>query len=138
MNVTLSVVKGQLIKPLNKNKMKQLISTLTLIFVAAISSFACVGEFTYTVENNVVVFHGISDTPGVTYHWNFGDQSDANGENVTHTYSVYPEHYNVCLTISDGLGCTDEYCASVYVQTGPGTNCEGSFTYVVEGATVAF
>ncbi len=118
--------------------MKQLISTLTLIFAAAISSFACVGEFTYTVENNVVVFHGISDTPGVTYHWNFGDQSDANGENVTHTYSVYPEHYNVCLTISDGLGCTDEYCASVYVQTGPGTNCEGSFTYVVEGATVAF
>ncbi len=118
--------------------MKQLISTLTLIFAAAISSFACVGEFTYTVENNVVVFHGISDTPGVTYHWNFGDQSDANGENVTHTYSVYPEHYNVCLTISDGLGCTDEYCASVYVQTGPGMNCEGSFTYVVEGATVAF
>jgi PKD repeat protein len=117
--------------------MKQLISTLTLIFAAAITSFACVGEFTYTIENNVVVFHGTSDTPGVTYQWNFGDQSDATGQNVTHTYSLYPEYYNVCLTITDGLGCTDEYCATVFVQTGPPAPCEGSFTYTVDGATIA-
>ncbi|MGE0637804.1 MAG: PKD domain-containing protein [Bacteroidia bacterium] len=105
--------------------MKHLFSTLTLIFAAAITSFACVGEFTYTVTGNTVTFHGNSDTPEVTYHWNFGDQHDANGQNVTHTYTLYPEHYNVCLTISDGQGCTDDYCVNIFVQTGP--TCEAFF-----------
>lgn len=118
--------------------MKHFFSTLTLLFAATLTSFACVGEFTYTVTGNTVTFHGISDTPGVTYHWNFGDQSDANGENVTHTYTLYPEHYNVCLTISNGQGCTDDYCVNIYVQTGP--TCEAWFTTqaVCLGTTTQF
>lgn len=112
--------------------MKKVLSTIALLAVACLTTMAaCEASFTYTISGNTVTFHGMSTEPGVTYHWNFGDQSDANGENVTHTYSQYPEHYQVCLTIhNSNTNCVDDHCETIYVQSGP-INCEGVFTYTI-------
>ncbi len=118
--------------------MKHFFSTLILICTLTYSTIACVGEFTFSIQDNVVMFNGMSDTPGVDYFWDFGDGTTGTGQNPTHTYAVYPEHYSVVLTISNTSGCHDDYPGTVYVQTGPGTNCEGSFTYVVENNVVSF
>lgn len=55
-----------------------------------------VPKFTYTIDNNAfapatVTFANISIVPttvgDVTFYWNFGDGSSAQGTNVTHTYT---------------------------------------------------
>ncbi len=38
----------------------------------------------------------------LSYEWNFGDDTTATGQNVTHSYST-PGAYLVTLTVSDGL-----------------------------------
>ncbi len=118
--------------------MKHLFSTLALICTLSYSTTACVGEFTFSIQDNVVMFNGMSDTPGVTYFWDFGDGTVGTGQNPTHTYAVYPEHYSVLLTINNTSGCHDDYVNLINIQSGPGSNCEGSFTYVVENNVVAF
>lgn len=106
--------------------MKHFFSTLSFVFAFAFATTACEGNFTFTVTGNTVTFSGTSDTPGVNYHWNFGDGTTGTGQNISHTYSVYPEHYNVCMVISNGQGCEHQRCQTVFVQTGP--ICEAWFT----------
>ncbi|MBK9147349.1 MAG: T9SS type A sorting domain-containing protein [Flavobacteriales bacterium] len=48
----------------------------------------------------------------MTYNWDFGDGSTSNLAYPTHTYSGNGP-YNLCLTISDGAGCTDMFCDSI-------------------------
>ncbi len=56
----------------------------------------------------------------VTYTWDFGDGSVATGAYPTHTYATGGT-YNVCLTVTDALGCSETYCDSlVYVFKSPG------------------
>ncbi len=100
---------------------------------------SCEANFTYTVSGTEVHFHGMSNVSGVTYHWNFGDNSDANGENVTHNYTVSPEHYVVCLTIyNTNTGCQDSYCDTVFVESTTNTACDASFTFTLSGSEVHF
>lgn len=49
-----------------------------------------------------------------TYHWEFGDGTNANTGNATHTYPA-PGNYHVCLTVTDARGCEDEYCDAILV-----------------------
>lgn len=99
----------------------------------------CQANFTYSILNNEVVFQGTSNVSGVDYHWMFGDGDDANGQSATHTYSQYPEHYNVCLVIhNSSLNCLDTVCETIYIQNGPPQNCEAAFTYTLQGNSVHF
>jgi PKD repeat protein len=48
----------------------------------------------------------------INYRWTFGDGTQGNGENVTHTYAVRGT-YNVCLTTNTSLGCESKVCKPV-------------------------
>ena len=59
----------------------------------------------------VLFFHlGLDST--LTYAWDFGDGTTSADVVPSHTYAANGV-YNVCLTISDGAGCTDTFCDSV-------------------------
>lgn len=59
-------------------------------------------------QNQVDFFAG----PAATYSWDFGDGNTSTSQNPTHTYSAAGT-YNVCLVVSDGLGCQDTSCQQV-------------------------
>jgi hypothetical protein len=61
-----------------------------------------------------------------TYLWDFGDGSTSTGNTPVHSY-LGNGPYWLCLTIDDGLGCTDTYCDSVSVDD------NGIFTGLLEG-----
>ncbi len=66
----------------------------------------------------------------LTYSWSFGDGNTGTGTQLTHTYSGNGP-YQICLTVSDGLGCTDTYCDTVSVDSlGMIIEAEG-FTLVI-------
>lgn len=59
----------------------------------------------------------LSSGLNLSYDWDFGDGSP-------HDYTPYPSHfynstgtYNLCLTITDGAGCTSTYCDTLNVDT---------------------
>ena len=62
----------------------------------------------------------LSTGNSLTYHWNFGDGTSADGVKVTHTYEK-PGTYKVTLTVDDGSGskcsrASDSFTATVYGQ----------------------
>jgi len=52
--------------------------------------------------------------PPVSYVWSWGDGTFDYTALPGHTYDV-PGFYNICLTITDGTGCTTTYCDSSYL-----------------------
>lgn len=60
-------------------------------------------------------------TPPITYSWNWGDGSSADiGATPSHTYAD-SGYYNICLTITDGTGCTSTYCnSSTFIRSTEG------------------
>ncbi len=52
-----------------------------------------------------VNFNASSNTPGITYTWDFGDLTIGSGSSASHIY-VNDSVYNVILTISTSAGCT--------------------------------
>jgi hypothetical protein len=50
----------------------------------------------------------------LAYLWSWGDGTTDTMAYPSHTYST-AGYYNVCLTVSDGLGCTHTYCDSSYL-----------------------
>ena len=50
-----------------------------------------------------------------TYSWNFGDGFSSSQQNPEHTYSEAGK-YNVCLQITDSVGCTDSLCKQISVS----------------------
>jgi len=55
-------------------------------------------------------------TGNLTYTWDFGDGATGTGSALSHTYSGNGP-YLLCLTIDDGLGCTDTYCDTISVDS---------------------
>ena len=51
----------------------------------------------------------------VDYNWDFMDGTTANGQNVTHSYSV-PGHYKVQLFVTDDNGCSNPNVTDLVVQ----------------------
>jgi PKD repeat protein len=51
-----------------------------------------------------------NSVPAVSYHWDFGDGTEANGQKVTHTYT-YAGSYSVSLTVKgiDGLSANRSF-----------------------------
>jgi hypothetical protein len=70
-----------------------------------------------TIKFKAFAIHNPND-PVVSYRWNFGDGSIANGPEVTHTYNIGGE-YRVCLNILTQSGCETRICNTVRV---PGAN----------------
>lgn len=61
-------------------------------------------------QHNWFALNTCSGTPTITYDWNWGDgSSNSSGAYPSHTYST-AGYYNICVTITDGSGCTDTYC----------------------------
>jgi PKD repeat protein len=63
----------------------------------------------------------------ISYHWNFGDGSEGDGQNPNHTYDE-PGVYLVCLIITDSEGCVSDVCHEVTVE-GETSGCHAIFTW---------
>lgn len=63
-----------------------------------------------TIPHNYFVLNQSIGSGTINYVWNWGDGSAPSvGINPSHIYSQ-AGFYNICLTISDGNGCSDSYC----------------------------
>lgn len=78
----------------------------------------------------------------VTYTWNWGDGGPLYSETTTgaasdpwHTYSD-PGFYTVCVTITTGAGCTDEYCFEIEIPAAG--DCYALYEYTLDGGLVHF
>lgn len=108
----------------SKTSATQLINTSSITATIAPLTGQCLAGNQFTFSSN------ISD-PGVTYSWNFGDNSSLN-TTATPTYSyVSAGNYTVGLTVSLGT-CTDTDNTTINVYSSPvaqasaNTPCEGS------------
>jgi|GEM_PF-4667428 len=76
-------------------------------------------DFTATVNGLNVVFDGSlswdPDGDTLMHSWDFGDNSGAMGQVVSHSYAAAGT-YSVILTVDDGRGATDTQVAQVVVQ----------------------
>jgi len=92
-----------------------LTNTGTSLFVVKFSNVANACSASFTIYPDPLNAHNwfalITSTgnPPLTYIWNWGDGSTSVGSNPSHTYST-PGYYNICVTVSDGNGCSDIYC----------------------------
>lgn len=104
------------------------------------SGTSCSASFTYVHDstNTSTVYFGSNSTgTNLTYTWNWGDGSPAgSGQFATHTYANTGSYY-ACLTIDDGNGCSDTYCAWVII-TNSNANCNATFWQVDSANTVYF
>lgn len=61
-------------------------------------------------------YYGILYIPGgsnLTYLWDFGDGTTSTNPFPSHTYAT-PGRYTICLTVSNGNGCTFTFCDSSF------------------------
>ena len=68
-----------------------------------------------------------SDHDIVSFQWFFGDGSQGDGPNPSHNYDE-PGVYNVCLVITNEVGCVSEECHEVHVEETTG-ECHAQFTW---------
>jgi PKD repeat protein len=105
------------------------------ITVAAVSP--CNAAFTYVIgPGQTVTFTDISTSTGssiVSWMWDFGDGDTSSLQNPTHTFGHHT--YYVCLTITDGSGCTSTTCHAITMHGNP-NHCHASFTFTVDTAGV--
>jgi hypothetical protein len=63
-----------------------------------------------TLPHNYFALNQSIGSGTLNYIWNWGDGSSPSvGVNPSHTYAT-AGFYNICLTITDGNGCSDSYC----------------------------
>jgi PKD repeat protein len=90
----------------------------------------CTSYFTWeqlATANTSIQFHNESSGNFNTWMWDFGDGTTSAIFHPVHEYSAFGT-YVVCLTISDGAGCSDTYCDTVKVI--PQCHAEFEFSYV--------
>jgi len=78
----------------------------------------CSANFTLYPDTSTLHQYYILNTaaglPPVSYIWSWGDGTFDYTALPSHTYDV-AGFYNICLTITDGTGCTSTYCDSSYL-----------------------
>lgn len=90
----------------------------------------CSAAFEWEQGNNLVVHfidHSDDDPDIVSWHWNFGDGHEGDGQNPVHEYAE-PGVYLVCLIVTNEFGCVADVCHEVVVEAGNG-DCSASFTW---------
>lgn len=98
------------------------------INVAADGGDDCDADFEWDEDGLMVNFFETADGDGydiISYVWDFGDGTEADGPNPMHTYTEAGE-YEVCLTITTAAGCTNTYCHGISVEEG-GSPCAAGF-----------
>lgn len=108
------------------------------------SASPCVAHFTSaSTGTNSFSFTNTSNTQGltgVTYLWQFGDNTTSTLVNPTHTYASNTPHF-VCLLVTglDSMGMTRscDFCDSVR-SGNPSTGCQANFTYSNTGGAYQF
>lgn len=84
------------------------------IFITGGGSALCSALFTIYPDSSVASTYwavNVSTGSGLTYIWNWGDGSSSTGPYPSHTYAS-PGLYTICLTVSNGFGCTDSMCST--------------------------
>lgn len=89
--------------------------------------------------NNPTMFNDASTAPPggilVTWNWTFGDGGTSNSKNPIHTYTL-PGIYNVTLTVTSNLGCSDLYSDSVQVFKAPLPVISANYGCITEPVTL--
>ncbi len=84
-------------------------------------------EFSTTADALSVIFTDVSGI-ATSWNWDFGDGTTSTEENPIHLYAAEGE-YEVCLSITDEIGCSDEYCKTIEVgATGIDESNTAAFT----------
>lgn len=82
----------------------------------------CSAQFALVADTNVLHhYFVVNNALGVQplhYVWNWGDGTQDTIAYPSHTYSI-AGYYNICLTITDSVGCTNSYCDFSYLQKSP-------------------
>src|SRR5947207_1249524 len=99
-----------------------LLSTIIVLFLSRANA-QCTAGFSYQlVSTQLPAYAYFTDSSSgaiVTWSWDFGDgTAPATSMNPSHTY-VAPGTYNVCLMVSDGLGCSDTLCQPLVIAVPP-------------------
>ena len=88
--------------------------------------------YTYSFINT-----SISNTPIVSYFWDFGDGMNIAIASPVHVYST-PGTYQVCLTAINSTGCTDQKCISiVWSDSTPICSLTAQFSHTNGGANTS-
>lgn len=92
--------------------------------ISDILSTNCSALFTM-IPDTLVVHHYYavnyaSGVPPLTYLWSWGDGSFDSIAYPSHTYDT-AGYYNICLTITDAIGCSSTYCDSSFLQKSANT-----------------
>lgn len=99
----------------------------------------CFAEFGYDEldDGGFKFFAHDQDPSGATlnHFWDFGDGGSSQEATPTHTYQE-DGIYEVCLLVSDGIGCEDTVCERVYVLRDPQGGCQAAFTYTRDTTAV--
>lgn len=68
-----------------------------------------------TCPNNIIQFNNISDGIGITSQWDFGDGSQSNQINPSHSF-IANGLYNISLQITDSFSCTNNIVLSDFIK----------------------
>lgn len=82
----------------------------------------CIASFTHNVGSLDVAFTDASSYNGagtLSYSWDFSDGSTSIDQNPIYTFADSGT-YNVCLSITDGGTCSDQFCDDVVITTPSG------------------
>ena len=77
-------------------------------------------------EDNPLIIHFENETEGgVTFHWDFGDDTEPSTDlNPTHEFDE-PDTYVICLTVVNEFGCEEEVCIELSVGGNPPAKKDG-------------
>ena len=101
------------------SKMVTVIAKPVIKFSTA-DTISCAAPFTVTFEDQ----SGGSQTSsrarvaGQSYYWDFGDGTNSNDQNPSHTYTK-AGNYTVKLLITNASGCTDSLVKKEYIKISP-------------------
>ena len=102
----------------------------TIVVTNSGNNNGCIANFFWfadSLNNSVYLINNSSGGMLMTYAWDFGDGNTGTGQVVSHNYANYGT-YLVCLTISDGAGCTATYCDSIAYTLFQGQQNRSGFT----------
>ena len=98
------------------------------------ASNSCYGSFTYTADSSnpyTINFNNTSVGATSAYWW-FGGSNSSTQYNPSFTFASSGYH-TVCLTTYDSAGnFCDSICNSIYIADSSSSNCDASFTFVVD------
>lgn len=113
---------------------------LEVVALTCVSSeLPCKAEFGYVTDDenaHRLIFQAdLYDPVAQTCYWTFGDGASATGASVEHTFATEGYH-SVCLTVSNGSGCTEDFCQEVLVSAQNPNWCDYDVKVTAVGTTL--